>query len=325
MKKYLSMIVCLIILITLCFIFTTKEKKNNNLETVKVAEVAHSVFYAPWYVAIEKGYFVDEGLNVEVILTPGADKVSAAILSNDVQIGFAGPESSIYVYKGGEKDYIKTFAGLTKRDGQFILSKEKIDNFDLTMLYGKEVLAGRKGGMPVLNFLNALKNNNIDPNKININYSIEFAALSGTFIGGMGDYVNLFEPTATKVVNQHYGYVVASIGQLSGEMPYTAFNARKSYIENNKETIQKFRNALNKGIEYTLNNDAKEVAKTIHPQFNDNNIEELTEMIKRYKDYDSWLSNTNITEDSFRNLEKIMIDNDLLNDYVNFKDLVINE
>lgn len=313
---------CLIGMIT--FICFTGKKEENDLRKIRVAEVTHSPFYTPFYVAIENGYFKEEGLDIELVLTPGADKVSAAVLSNDVEIGFAGPEASIYVYDGGEEDYIISFAGLTKRDGQFILAREANDNFKLEDLYNKEILVGRKGGMPSLNFLNALKKSNIDPKKININYSVEFAALSGSFIGGIGDYVNLFEPTATKLTKDNLGYVVASIGLMSGEVPYTAFNARKSFINNNEDVIRKFTKALNKGIKYTLENNETEIAKVILKQFPDSSLNDLSVIIKRYKDYDCFLDSTFISEKSFENLEDIMIDNDLLKGYVPYSDLIKN-
>lgn len=308
----------------IAFVCFTGKKEENDLRKIRVAEVTHSPFYTPFYVAIENGYFKEEGLDIELVLTPGADKVSAAVLSNDVEIGFAGPEASIYVYNGGEEDYIISFAGLTKRDGQFILAREATDNFKLEDLYNKEILVGRKGGMPSLNFLNALKKSNIDPKKININYSVEFAALSGSFIGGIGNYVNLFEPTATKLTKDNLGYVVASIGLMSGEVPYTAFNARKSFINNNEDVIRKFTKALNKGIKYTLENNETEIAKVILKQFPDSSLNDLSVIIKRYKDYDCFLDSTYISEKSFENLEDIMIDNDLLKSYVPYSDLIKN-
>lgn len=324
MKKYLSIIVGLCLIGMITFICFTGKKEENYLRKIRVAEVTHSPFYTPFYVAIENGYFKEEGLDIELVLTPGADKVSAAVLSNDVEIGFAGPEASIYVYDGGEEDYIISFAGLTKRDGQFILAREANDNFKLEDLYNKEILVGRKGGMPSLNFLNALKKSNIDPKKININYSVEFAALSGSFIGGIGNYVNLFEPTATKLTKDNLGYVVASIGLMSGEVPYTAFNARKSFINNNEDVIRKFTKALNKGIKYTLENNETEIAKVILKQFPDSSLNDLSVIIKRYKDYDCFLDSTFISEKSFENLEDIMIDNDLLKSYVPYSDLIKN-
>lgn len=324
MKRYLSIIVGLCLIGMIAFVCFTGKKEENDLRKIRVAEVTHSPFYTPFYVAIENGYFKEEGLDIELVLTPGADKVSAAVLSNDVEIGFAGPEASIYVYNGGEEDYIISFAGLTKRDGQFILAREATDNFKLEDLYNKEILVGRKGGMPSLNFLNALKKSNIDPKKININYSVEFAALSGSFIGGIGDYVNLFEPTATKLTKDNLGYVVASIGLMSGEVPYTAFNARKSFINNNEDVIRKFTKALNKGIKYTLENNEIEIAKVILKQFPDSSLNDLSVIIKRYKDYDCFLDSTYISEKSFENLEDIMIDNDLLKSYVPYSDLIKN-
>ena len=178
--------------------------------------------------------------------------------------------------------------------------------------------------MPALNFLNALKNENIDISKININYSVEFAALSGTFIGGTGDYVNLFEPNATKLEQENYGYVVASVGMMSGEVPYTAFYARKSYIKNNDEIIKGFVRAINKGIKYTLNNDEEKVAKDIIKQFPDTSIKDLQNMIKRYKEYDCFLETPFVSKELFTNLEDFLIEFDLLDDYVPYEDLVNN-
>ena len=291
---------------------------------MRVAEVTHSSFYTPLYVAIENGYFADEGLEIELILTPGADKVSAAVLSNDVEIGFAGAESAIYVYDQKESDYLQIFAGLTKRDGQFIVARDNYDDFALEDLYGKEILVGRSTGMPALNFLNGLKNMGIDIDKININYSVEFAALSGTFIGGTGDFVNLFEPNATSLEENGYGTVVASVGEMSGEVPYTAFYARRSYIEENRETIEAFTRAIARGIEYTLETDAATVAQDIINQFPDTDVQELALMIERYKEYDCWLESPFVSEEIFTNLEDFLIDFELLDDYVPYNNLVNN-
>ena len=324
-KNYIIIFIFIFLIFIITFILSNINKKeNNNLTKVRLAEVTHSIFYAPLYVAIENDYFEEEGLDIELILTSGADKVSAAVLSNTVEIGFAGPESAIYVYENGEKDYLVTFAGLTKRDGQFIVSREKIDNFEIEDLYDKEILVGRTGGMPALNFLNGVKNSKGDIAKININTAVDFASLSGSFIGGVGDFVNLFEPNATKLENEGLGYVVGSVGELSGEMPYTAFYARKSYIENNRQTIEKFNKAINKGINFVNEHTDMEVAEVILKQFPDNSINEVEKIVKRYRDADSWLDNTTISEESFKNLENIMIDNELLDDYVPFLELVIN-
>ena len=303
MKKIFYTFLVILLLVLCLIFFLPKKEKNDNMNNIKIAEVTHSVFYAPLYVAIEEGYFNEENIDIKLILTPGADKVSAAVLSGDVQIGFAGAESAIYVYEKKEKDYLQIFSGLTKRDGQFIL--------------------GRNSGMPALNFLNALKNEEIDKNKIKINYNIDFASLSGTFIGNTGDYVNLFEPTALKLEKEGYGYVLQSIGLLSGEMPYTTFYARKSYIENNKEIIKSFTKAINKGLEFVKNNDEMKIAKSIYKQFPDLSLNDLSTIVKRYKDADSFLDSSYIEEKLLVNLENLLIDNNLLKDYVPYNDLII--
>ncbi len=325
MKKLIIGIICLIMVIGLIIgliLFNKKDEETIKLEKIKLAEVTHSPFYAPLYVAIENGYFKELGIDVELILTPGADKVATSVISGDTQIGFAGPESAIYVYEGQEEDYLITFAGLTKRDGQFIVSRNK--DFKLEDLYGKEVLVGRLGGMPALNFLNALKNAGIDETKINLNYSVEFAALSGSFIGNTGDFVNLFEPNATLLEKEGLGYVVESIGKYSGEMPYTAFYTKKSFLENNKELLEKFNTAINKGLQFTEENSPKTIAQTIIKQFPDTKLNDLETIINRYKENDTWLKNTYINEEMVKNLEDIMIQNNLLEDYVPYNDLFQN-
>lgn len=324
MKKIYYILIGLIIITMFVLIFTfSKESNTKDMTTIKVAEVTHSAFYTPFYVAIKNNYFKDNNIDIDLILTSGANNVVAAVLSKDVDIGLCGPEATIYVYNEGEKDYIKTFAGLTKRDGQFIVSRTKLDNFKLEDLIGKEVLAGRPGGMPIINFYNALKNENIKG--VNTNDTVDFANLTSAFLSGTGDFVNLFEPNATKLEKMNKGYVVASVGMYAGEVPYTAFNARTSYIENNKELINNFKDAINKGLEFTKNNNSKDIAKIIIDLFPDTSIEDLTTIIERYKNADSWLENTFISEEMFKNLEDMMIDSKLLTEYVPYKDLIINE
>jgi NitT/TauT family transport system substrate-binding protein len=327
LKKRLIEILIGILVIVMVLIgyhlWNNRQKTEADLVEIKLSEVTHSAFYAPLYVAMENGYFKDEGIAIDLILTSGADKVAAAVLSGDVQIGFAGPESAIYVYNGGEEDYLVTFAGLTKRDGQFIVGKDE-QEFNWNDLKGKEVLVGRKGGMPALNFLNALKNAGIDPAEVNLNYSVEFAALSGSYIAGIGDYVNLFEPNATKLESEGYGKVVASVGEKSGSVPYTAFYTQLSYFNEHKDILEKFTRALEKGIIYVKDHNEEEIAKVIAPQFPDSSVNNLKTIVKRYKDYDSWLPNGFISEEIFRNLEDIMLDNDLIKEYVPYDTLVRN-
>ena len=328
MKKIIVSIILFLIVITILIIgiFKNENNDNTNLTKVTVAEVAHSIFYAPQYAAISEGYFEEEGLDIELILTPGADAVMAAVLSGDVQIGFSGTEATIYVYNGGEKDYPMTFAGLTKRDGAFLVSREKIDNFTLEDLKGKTVIGGRKGGMPEMTFEWGLRQNGIDPNKdLTIDTSIAFAAMQGAFIGGTGDFVTLFEPNATAVEKEGLGYVVAYIGTLGGEVPYTAYNARKSYIEKNPEIIKGFSKAVDKGLKFVLENKPEIVAKSIIEFFPDTSIDDLTTMINRYKEGDAWRTSITIDEDEWKHIQDIMIASGELDNYVSYDNLIYDE
>lgn len=306
MKKYFLPLLILIVLIITSFLFLFNNDRSG-LKKIKVAEVTHSVFYTPQYLAHALGYFSDEGLDVEIILTPGADKVTAAVLSGDVQIGFCGSEATIYVYNGSEDDYLVNFAGLTKKDGSFIVSRKKIDNFDISMLKDSYIIGGRKGGMPEMTLEYILRKHNIDPKKdIKIDTSIAFAAMQGAFIGGTGDYVTLFEPNALAVEKNNFGYVVASLGELGGEVPYTVYNAKKSYIENNKDVIKGFSRAIQKGIDYVKNHSSEDIAKVILNYFPDVSLSDLTLIVERYKNIDSWYDTTLITEENFNHVQEIM-------------------
>lgn len=329
MKRTLvSLILFLIVVGLIVFgIFQNKESKGkDNLTKVTVAEVAHSIFYAPQYAAINKGYFEEEGIDVELTLTPGADAVTAAVLSGDVQIGFSGTEATIYVYNGGEKDYLQVFAALTKRDGAFLVSRNKIDNFSLNDLKGKTVIGGRKGGMPEMTFEWTLREANIDPNKdLNIDTSVAFAAMEGAFVGGTGDFVTLFEPNATSVEKQGYGYVVGYVGTYGGAVPYTAYNAKSSFIRNNPELIKGFSKAVQKGLDFVRKNDSKVVAESIISFFPDTSIEDLTIMVERYKEADAWRDTIAINIDEWKHIQNIMMASGELDEYVPFDKLVYDE
>lgn len=306
-KIIFSVVAFILILVIVVLSILNTQKKTSDLTKVKVAEVTHSMFYAPQYLAHKLGYFEEEGLDVEIITVPGADKVTAAVLSGDVQIGFCGSESTIYVYNQGEKDYLVNFAALTKRDGSFIVSREKIEDFTLEDLKGKHVVAGRQGGMPVMMFEWALTQAGIDPKEdVNVDTSIEFASMSGAFIGGTGDFVNLFEPNALQLEQEGYGYVVASLGELGGVVPYTAYHAKKSYIEENEEVIQGFSNAINKALKYTREHTPEEIAKDLVDYFPDTSLDDITTIVKRYKDNDSWFETTEIKEEDFNHIQEVM-------------------
>lgn len=312
MKNKIIILGCLLIIsistIFICINNSNNRKVKDNLTEVKVAEVAHTIFYAPAYVAISKGFFKEEGIKIDLTLTAGADKVTAAVLSGDVEIGFCGSEATIYVYNSGENDYLVNFAGLTKRDGSFLVSRKKYKNFKLEDLKGKKVIGGRKGGMPEMTFEWGLKQNGIDPQKdLEIDTSIAFSAMEGAFIGGNGDFVTLFEPNALSVEKQGLGYVVAYVGEFGGEVPYTAYNARKSYIENNKDIIKGFTKAINKGLKYVEETDPSIVAKDIYDFFPELSLNDLTAIIERYKTNGAWPNKSDITEKDFDHLQDIII------------------
>lgn len=331
MKKnilyYCLFFILVFLMVGSLFLDFNHSKKNENKRTkVTLAEVAHTIFYAPQYVAIEKGYFKEVGIDIDLILTAGADKVTAAVLSGDADIGFCGSEGTIYVYNAKEKDYLKTFAQLTQKDGSFLVSREKIDNFTLNDLKGKSVIGGRAGGMPEMTFEWALKQNGIDPkNDLEIDTSIAFAAMGGAFISGQGDFVTLFEPNALEIEQQGYGYVVASIGELGGVVPYTSYSARGSYIEKNSELISNFTKAIQKGLDFVHNSSDKEVAEAILSQFPDTSLNDLEKVVARYRKIDAWPKTTNFSEESFDHLQDIMIDNGVLNSKVSYDKLIYSE
>lgn len=322
MKKILLFIFSILLILTIGIILYPKE---NNQNKIIVSEVTHSVFYTPWYVALEKNYFNDEGLDIEVILTPGADKVASSVLSNDAQIGFSGPEATIYVYNNSKEKLI-SFASLTKKDGQFIVGDCSLkDSFKLTDLENKSILAGRSGGMPLMMFEYALHMSNVNKQNVKIDTSVEFAGLTGAYIAKQGEFVNLFEPNATTLENQKLGCVLSSLGNLTGNVPYTTFYAKEEYIKNNKELIKKFNKALNKGLEFTKNNNSETIAKVIQNQFPDTNLQDLTNIIERYKNIDAWYDNTIININDYDRLQDIMIYGKSIESKIDSNTLITNE
>lgn len=322
MKKIIIFLISTLIII---FLLLNKIDKKDNDNTINVSEVTHSVFYAPWYVSIENGYFKDENININLSLTPGADKVAASILSGDSQIGFSGPEATIYVFNNSKEKLI-TFASLTKRDGQFIVGDCKYkDKFKMEDLIGKKILAGRTGGMPLMMFEYALKKSNINLDEVKINTSVDFSGLTGAYIGGQADFVNLFEPNATAIEKQKYGCVLSSLGQITGSVPYTTFYAKEEFINNNKDLIYRFNKALNRGLKYVKENDSKTIAKTIANQFPDTTVSDLTKLVERYKEADSWYDSTYININDYDRLIEIMINGNSLKKKIPIEALITNE
>lgn len=275
--------------------------------TVRVNEVTRSVFYAPQYAAIAKGFFEEEGIKVELTTSQGADQVMAATLSGGADIGFAGPEAAIYVYNEGRDNYCKVIAQLTKRDGSFLISREKDDNFNWEKLRGKTILPGRKGGVPYMTLEYVLKSKGLVPGEdLIFDNSIQFALLAGAFTAGTGDYVALFEPTATTLEKESVGYIVASVGEEAGEIPYTVYFASGSYLEKNAETVQKFVNGVYKGLLWVKENSAETVAEAIADFFPDSDMELLIAVVQRYKDIDAWNDSPFMKEEAFDKLQNVI-------------------
>ena len=310
MKKIITIIVCILlvaVVIAVGFIATRPQKNDTATKTLKVNEVTRSVFYAPQYVAIANGFFEEEGLKIELTTGQGADNVMTAVLAGQCDIGFCGPEASIYVYNEGKEDYAEVFAQLTKRDGSFLVSKTDTDNFNWSDLKGKTVIPGRKGGVPYMTFEYVLKQNGVNPKKdTNLDDSIQFDLMAGAFAGGNAEYVTLFEPTASMTEDAGKGYVVASIGEASGEIPYTAYFAKRSYIKENEDIIQGFTNAVYKGQMWVKEHTAAEIAEVIQNFFPDTKLEMLTRSIQSYMDIDAWNDTPVLKEEAFNRLQTVM-------------------
>lgn len=308
-KKLITLFVVLIIIVLALVGFFLKDDKNENeeLQTVQLNEVTRSIFYAPQYVAISNGFFEEEGLKLEITTGEGADKVMTAILANQCDIGLCGPEASIYVYNEGKEDYSQVFAQLTQKDGSFLVSKDDTDNFSWQDLKGKTVIPGRKGGVPYMTLEYVLKQNGLNPETdLVLDDSIKYDLMAGAFAGGEAEYVTLFEPTASMTEEAGKGYVVASVGESAGEVPYTAYCAKKSYIENNEDIIQGFTNAIYKGEQWVKNHSAREVAEAIQDFFPDTTIESLETSVEKYKEIDAWKENPILKEEAFDKLQLIM-------------------
>ncbi|HHW00843.1 MAG TPA: ABC transporter substrate-binding protein [Clostridiaceae bacterium] len=303
MKK-LVLVVIAVLLIPLVMLTGCSKKEGIK---IRLSEVTHSVFYAPQYVALNLGYFKEEGLDIELSNGQGADKVMTAVISGQVDIGFAGPEAAIYVYNEGKEDYAIVFAQLTKRDGSFLVSRQPEPDFKWENVRGKTIIGGRKGGVPEMTLEYVLKKNGLMPGEdVTVDTSIQFALMAGAFTGGHGDYVTLFEPTASLLEKEGKGYVVAYIGQESGEIPYTAYFAKKSYIEKHPDIIQKFTNAIYRGQLWVDQHSVEELAEVLKPSFPDTDDDILISLSKRYKEGDAWNKDPILKKESLDLLQEVM-------------------
>ncbi len=317
------------VFLMLCALFASgcKEKDSaaeDKLDPVTLNEVAHSVFYAPQYAAIENGYFEEEGIDLTLVTGFGADKTMTAVLSGEADIGFMGAESSVYAFQEGASDPVINFAQLTQRAGNFIVARNADEDFEWEDLKGKYVLGGRKGGMPEMVFEYILKQKGIDPEKdLTIDQSIDFGSTAAAFSGGQGDYTVEFEPSATALEEEGSGFVVASCGVESGYVPYTSYSAKSSFLEENPDLIQRFTNALQKGMDYVNSHTPEEIAETIAPQFTDSSVETITTIVRRYQEQDTWKDNLIFEESSFTLLQDILETAGELNSRLDYKDLVV--
>ena len=308
-KIIISVLILIIIAIVVGVLIIKKQNNNTNGENIviKMNEVTRSVFYAPQYVAINNGYFKDYGIDIELMTGQGADAVMTSVLSGEAQIGFAGPEASIYVYNEGKEDYTQVFAQLTKRDGSFLVSKDKLFDFKWEYLKGKTIIPGRKGGVPYMTLEYVIKQHGLNPKTdLKLDDSIKFDLMASAFTSGSADFVTLFEPTASNIQNLGKGYIVASVGKESGEIPYTAYFAKKSYIQKNEQTIQDFTNAIYKGQKWVKEHTSKEIAETIQNFFPGTDLNLLETAIQSYKDIDAWNENPILKENSFNKLQDVM-------------------
>lgn len=324
MKKSISLClaVCLAAgLMTGCQVSTAVQKEKEI--PVTLCEVAHSIFYAPMYAAYELGYFHDEGIDLTINTGFGADKVMTALISGDADIGFMGSEASIYVYQQGSEDYAVNFAQLTQRAGNFLVGREPVQEFDWNELKGKTVLGGRAGGMPEMVFEYILKKHGIDPKAdLNIDQSIDFGLTAAAFSSGTGDYTVEFEPHATSLELDHKGYVIDSLGEESGYVPYTAYCAKKSYFAEHEQEIQKFTNAIQKGLDYVNSHSPEEIAKAIAPQFAETPVDKITIIVRRYQEQDTWKPDTVFEQASFELLQNILEEAGELTKRVPYEELV---
>ena len=320
-RKVMAAVLCGVLL----FCIVGCGQQTDGLQTVRVCEVTHSIFYAPQYVAIAKGFFEEEGLRVELSNGQGADAVMAAVLSGNIDVGFAGPEASIYVYNEGKADFTQVFAQVTRRDGSFLIGREKDDNFTWDKVKGTTVLPGRKGGVPYMALEHVLRKNGVDPAAdVTLDNSVQFSMMTAAFTGGTGDYVTAFEPVASMLEQEGKGYIVASVGEAAGDIPYTAYFAKKSYIEKNSDLIQRFTNAVYKGQQWVATHTAAEIAEAVKDSFADTDLALLTAAVESYQAIDAWNTDPVMSEESFNRLQSVMTEAGELKQIADYGQVVNN-
>lgn len=320
MKKIICTIL-LICLVATCFVACAPQNDN----VIKLNEVTHSVFYAPLYVAINEGYFDEYGLTIDLTNGGGADKSMTAVISGQADIGLMGPEAAIYIYNEGRRDYPVIFGGLTRKDGSFIVARTQMPNFTWSMMENKEILGGRRGGAPAMALEYALKKNNlVDGTNITINYDIQYDLMTSAFDSNVGDFCTMFEPAASNFCLAGKGSIVASVGQMAGDMPFTAFMATKSYIQNNSQKVENFMKAIQKGMDFVKTHTPEQIAESVKKSFDGTSVETLASAIKSYKDIDAYMDTPVIKEEDFNRLQEVIIDAGVMSEKANFNDVVDN-
>lgn len=318
-RKLISILTAAVLTAVMPVALVGCQKENG---VIRINEVTHSVFYAPLYLADSLGYFKEEGIEIELTNGGGADATMAAVLSGGADVGFCGPEAAIYVAIGGSSDAPKVFGQLTKRDGSFLVGRTEEKNFDWKSLEGKEVLAGRKGGVPAMTFEYTAKSLGVTPN---YNYDVAFNMMTSAFESGIADYCTMFEPVASEYQAAGKGYIVASVGQQSGEVPYTCFMAKQSYIDSNPGKIEGLLRAVTKAVKYVNEADSDSVAQKLAPYFDGTSVSSLKISVESYKNVDAWVTDMAMKESAFTRLQDIIESAGELEKRVNFADLVLTE
>lgn len=326
--KRFATVIALVVIVGISFVGCQKstDKGNNKLQTVRLNEVVRSVFYAPMYVAISEGFFEEEGLKIDLSTGQGADKTMQQLLSKNADIGFSGPEQVVYIYNQGREDYPVVFGQLTQRDGSFLVGREAEENFNWRSLKGKELIGGRPGGIPEMALEYVLRENGLNPlTDVNMVTNIDFTATSGAFKSGTGDYVALFEPTATMLENDEGGSIVASVGESAGNISYTCFYTTKSYMDKNPEVVQKFTNAIYKAQQWVKEHTNEEVAKSISSYFPGTDVDVIAQVIDNYKSIDAYSENPVVSEEGLNRLMDIIqgYDSTLIKTRPDF-DIIVN-
>ncbi|MBQ4558067.1 MAG: ABC transporter substrate-binding protein [Clostridia bacterium] len=321
MKKIAIFLIMLVMMTS--FVFVGCGESTNK---IRINEVTHSIFYAPLYIAINNGYFEDEGFEIELTNGGGSDQSMTALLTDACDIALLGPETSVYVASQGREDLPVIFGQLTKRDGSFIIGRTDINgNFDWSSMEGKEILGGRKGGMPAMTLEYVLRNKGlIDGENITINYDVAFNNMTASFIANTGDYMTTFEPTGSTLEKNNQGYIMASVGEAAGEVPFTTFMATSKYINDNPETIHKFLKAVMRGYNYLVTADIDDVVDALLPSFADSDREIIKSSLLNYIAIDAWCATPIMTESSYNRLIDIMTQAGTLTENVPFASVVNN-